>query len=199
MKVDFKNFEFVPEKVEQNGITIVNRIPYEQKENFAIDLVNMTIGTEDKTGAIYTLGIYDLIENYLFAKYYTDIDVDDVVELDDYRKLYDYMQSHNANLSNATVWNIVQDDMAIIYSIEKYYRRSIEILYEREHSLEGRIKQLLNTDVDTNNAETRELIEKLIDMKGALMEKEERERTSTNKQKVSTVGGAVINFAKKKN
>lgn len=199
MKVDFKNFEFVSEKVEQNGITIANRIPYEQKENFAIDLVNMTIGTEDKTGAIYTLGIYDLIENYLFAKYYTDIDVEDVVELDDYRKLYDYMQSHNVNLSNATVWNIVQDDMAIIYSIEKYYRRSIEVLYEREHSLEGRIKQLLNTDVDTNNAETRELIEKLIDMKGALMEKEERERTSTNKQKIANAGGAVINFAKKRN
>ena len=66
--------------------------------------------------------------------------------------------------------------------------------FEAAHSLGNMVKPLLNADMDTNNSETKELIEKLIDMKGALLEKEENEKKTA---KPVTVGGAVINFAKR--
>ena len=59
----------------------------------------------------------------------------------------------------------------------------------------------LNTDVNTENAETRELIERLIDMKGALLEKQNNEKIlqfgAKKTAKSVKTGGVKINISKK--
>ena len=77
--------------------------------------------------------------------------------------------------------------------------KAVQMRFEKEKSLEQLVKGLLNTNPDTNNAETRELIEKLIDMKGALLEKEENEKVLAFGKKKPAVktGGVKMNLGKK--
>lgn len=200
MKIDLKHVEFKNEAMVQDGVQVCNMIPYEKKEEFAIQLVNMTLGTDDKLGVCYTMSIYGLVENYLFAKYYTDIDVSEVSDPDDFRTLYDYMQMHGLTLDGGNIYAFVCDDIDIVHKIESMYRASIEKLYEKGNSLEAIVKSLIGTDIDTNKEETRNLIEKLIDMQGALMEKEEHDGLAKFGKKPSSMktGGRVLNFAQKK-
>ena len=96
--------------------------------------------------------------------------------------------------------NFTISDIAIVKKMEAKYAGAIKELYEREHSLGQLVKEMLNTKPDTANDETRELIEKLTDMKGALLEKEEKEKLlQFGKKKPASIGasGNVINFAKK--
>ena len=200
IKVNLKTAEMDYKNMCRGDIVIVNRIPYELKEEFATQLVDMTLGTDDQLGVCYTLAFYELIENYLFAKYYTNIDVTELIELADFRALYDFMQIHDSYLHNNEVWDFVKDDLNIVHSIEDRYFNSIATLYESEHSLGNIVKELLKTDPDTNNEETTAQIEKLIDMKGALLEQQEQSKVlDFGKKKTASVktGGVHVNLAKR--
>lgn len=178
-----------------NDVDILLRIPYEQKEGMVTELTSMCLLADDKLGVCYIGSLFDVILNYLFVKYYTDIDVEWVSNVVDYYKLYDYCQVNGLNYID-----LCADDYKVVYDYWVRYADSIIQLYEAEHSLGYTVKQLLNTDVDTNNKETRELIEKLIDMKGALIEKEEEGKVlQFGKKKPASIktGGAKMNLAKK--
>lgn len=140
----------------------------------------------------------DEVYLYLLVKYYTDIDVEEINDVDGIRNLYDYCQE--SGVRNELNQFIDFDDVDILFSMAEIYRGSIQKLYEAGRSLGHTVKLLLKTDPDTNNAETKELIEKLIDMKGALLEKEAQEEIlHANKQAPANVktGGAVINLARR--
>ena len=200
VKVSLDNTSFTFDTSEVNGIVVKNRIPYEMKEQFAYELVDRTLGTDDSLGVSYVLATYDLVLNYQFAKYYTNIDTEQIDSIESFRVLFDYMQINGLCVDNTWVREFAGADLAIVRGIEEKYRNAITTLYEAEHSLQYEIKKLLDTDPDTNNAETRELIEKLIDMKGALLEKEEQGKViQFGKQKSANVktGGAKQNQAKR--
>ena len=172
IKVDLKDYKLEAEELDlKNGIIVKNRIPYSDKEKMAVEYINSTTSVDENLGICYTIYSSILVWNYLFLKYYTNIDVDDVEDL---TILFDYAQSHD--LMSDIVKAHVCEDVDHVYDIADIYRESVVTLYEKEHSLEQQVKTILSTDVDTNIAETRELIEKLTDMKGALIEKEEREK-----------------------
>lgn len=201
IKIDLKSFEYICNEAEvSQGIFIKDRIPYELKERFAYELVDRTMGTDDTLGVSYVQATYDLVLNYLFAKYYTNIDLEEIDSIDDFRALFDYMQINRICINDNWVKEYIGDDMAIVKSIENKYRKSIVALYETEQSLGYAVKKQMNTDPDTNNSETRDLIEKLIDMKGALLEKEEQDKViQFGKQKSANVktGGARLNLSKR--
>ena len=172
IKVDLKDYKLETEELDlKNGIIVKNRIPYSEKEKMAVEYINSTTSVDENLGICYTIYSSILVWNYLFLKYYTNIDVDNVEDL---TVLFDYAQSHD--LMSSTVRGHVCEDIGYVYDIADVYKESIVALYEKEHSLGQQVKTILSTDVDTNIAETRELIEKLTDMKGALIEKEEREK-----------------------
>ena len=94
----------------------------------------------------------------------------------------------------------VREDIDYVYEIADAYKESVVTLFEKEHSLGYQVQAFLSEDVDTNIAETRELIEKLTDMKGALIEKEERDKIISFGKKKSAnvkVGGMKLNLSKK--
>ena len=156
------------------------------------------MGTDDELGVCFRMMNETEVKTYLLVKYYTDIDVSDIQDMDGFRKLHDYcrvsglLETIHVFISIEEQWDI--DNM------EKIYWEAIRKLYETEHSLGNTVKRLLKTDPNVNNEETRELIEKLIDMKGALKEKEAQSNVlQFGKKKPADVntGGVKMNLAKR--
>lgn len=196
MKVNWKEFKMNCEELElDDGIIVKSCISYAEKEKMAVEYVEGSLGVDADLGVCYTIYSADLVWNYLFMKYYTNIEVDDAEDL---TVLYDYAEEHG--LMNSRVAHHVSSDVDVVIKIVEYYKESVIKLYEKEHSLELQAKKFLSADVDTNIAETRELIEKLTDMKGALMEKEERSNVlQFGKKKAANIasGGVKLNLSKK--
>jgi len=179
-----------------NEIVLLERIPYEEKFEFVRELAERVLIGSEETGLCYKSSMYDIVFNYLFVKHYTNIDVEWVETAEDFRKLYDY-----CDVSGLT--HVRPKDFEALISLWENYSNSVIELYERKNSLGALVKSWLGTDIDTNKEETRELIEKLIDMKGALLEKEENEKViqfakANKKAPPLKTGGAKLNFAKKK-
>lgn len=195
-KIDLKEFQIKTDEMDiGDGIIVKKRIPYSEKEHFAIEYIESTLSANRELGICYDTYSRNLVWNYLFIKYYTNIETDENVDLN---ALFDYAQS--VGLMDGDTEYYVKDDADIILDIAYDYRESIVKMFEKTHSLEARVKELLSTDVDTNAAEVRELIEKLTDMKGALIEKEEASNVlSFGKKKSANVkaGGVKLNLAKK--
>ena len=188
--------EWFAETMEVGGVEILRRIPYEQKEEFIHELAAMVLVADEDTGICYVSSLYDVVFNYLYVKYYTNIDVDGIKEIDDFRKLYDFCE-----MKGITFVRTMYSDPCDVERMWKNYSEAIIRQYEKRNSLEHQAKLMLSTDIDTNRAETRELIEKLIDMQGAMKEKEERDNVlDFGKAKKNTgvkTGGVKLNLGKK--
>lgn len=188
--------EWFAETMEVGGVEILRRIPYEQKEEFIHELAAMVLVADEDTGICYVSSLYDVVFNYLYVKYYTNIDVDGIKEIDDFRKLYDF-----CDMTGILDDKMGHEDTWIIKNMWDSYSEAIIKQYEKRNSLEHQAKLMLSTDIDTNKAETRELIEKLIDMQGAMKEKEERDNVlDFGKAKKNTgvkTGGVKLNLGKK--
>lgn len=169
-------------------------IPYTEKEAFVIDLLTATLQTDDALGICYRGYNYQAVFAYLFLKYYTGVDVENV----GIERAFDWLIS---NCDIRDLYNIAEADLKIIKTMEGDFYSACEKRYEQENSLGQMVKEYVRTDVDTNNAETRELIEKLIDMKGALLEKEQDEKILQFGHKKAAkpvkTGGVKINLSKK--
>jgi hypothetical protein len=190
----FNETETVKDK-NGNDVFILKHIPYEQKQEFCRELAEMTLIADPDTGICYISALFEVVWNYLFIKYYTNIDVEWVQTSEDYGVLYDYIVSEELDYKRQTM-----KDMRLVEEYWERYSASIIRQYEAKHSLGQQVKELLSTDVNTNNAETRELIEKLIDMQEALKEKEEDKKVlqfAKKKADVPKVGGVKMSFAKK--
>ena len=188
--------EWFAETMEVGGVEILRRIPYEQKEEFIHELAAMVLVADEDTGICYVSSLYDEVFNYLYVKYYTNIDVDGIKEIDDFRRLYDFCE-----MKGITFVRTTDSDLCEVERMWKTYSEAIIRQYEKRNSLEHQAKLMLSTDIDTNKAETRELIEKLIDMQGAMKEKEERDNVlDFGKAKKNTgvkTGGVKLNLGKK--
>ena len=188
--------EWFAETMEVGGVEILRRIPYEQKEEFIHELAAMVLVADEDTGICYVSSLYDVVFNYLYVKYYTNIDVDGIKEIDDFRKLYDFCE-----MEGITFVRTMDSDLCDVERMWKTYSEAIIRQYEKRNSLEHQAKLMLSTDIDTNKAETRELIEKLIDMQGAMKEKEERDNVlDFGKAKKNTgvkTGGVKLNLGKR--
>lgn len=168
-----------------NNVVILCHLPYAEREQLILELAAMVLSADEETGICFENLLFDVVLNYLFVKYYTNIDVSDVNEVEDYQRLYDY-----CIVNEFDFFDICKDEYMKLMDQWNTYKDCVIRMYEATHSLAHVVKQMLNTDIDTNNKETRELIEKLIDMKAAYDEKQ---------TKPVQVGGTVLNFAKKRN
>lgn len=175
-------------------MTVVNFIPYAEKENFVMDVVAATLQIDEEQGICYRGYNHDAAYLYCFLKYYTDVDVEGA----EIQEVFDWLTSW---CDVDDIYKLAENDLGIVFEMEYDFYNACRKRFEQEHSLGQMAKALFNTDVDTNNAETRELIEKLVDMKGALMEKEDNEKILQFGQKKTAksvkTGGAMINLAKK--
>ena len=170
-----------------NTVTILKRIPFAEKEKFVYELGEMTLTVHEDAGICYINAMYDVVYMYLFVKYYTDIDVDGLNGADDYARLYDYC------LLSGIGWDCSlanEQDNEVLQDFWRAYSQAVIRLYEKDNSLEQMAKEWLGGDPAADNAETRELVEKLIDMKQSYLDQGEKP--------TQNVGGGILNFAKRK-
>lgn len=170
-----------------NTVAILKRIPFAEKEEFVRELAEMTLTVHEDVGICYVSALYDVICMYLFAKYYTDIDVSAFNSAEDYYRLYDYCLLSNINW-HCSAAN--EEDNETLQNYWQAYSQAVIRLYEKDNSLERMAKEWLNGDPAAENAETRALVEKLIDMKQSYLDQGEKP--------TQNVGGGILNFAKKK-
>ena len=140
-----------------------------------------------KSPICYDVGRW-LVRRFLTAKYYTDIDTEDVSMED----VYDYLV--NMDIVDH-LDQIVYDDYVYVGHIYEELRSAVIKSYEAEHSLSQLAKNILGGKLDLQNEETRELIEKLIDMQAAYNKEQDKNNVLQFAKKKPAVGG--LNFKKK--
>ena len=174
-------------KVGDEVFTVRTHIPYEQKMALANEWVELTVVSNEDLGICYDVG-NAFVRLFLIVKYYTDIDVTDVPMED----VYDYLVNMNAAVE---LERIVADDFAYTYDIYAELSGAVRALFEAEHSLSQLAKNILGGKLDLQNEETRELIEKLIDMQAAYNKEQDKNNVLQFAKKQPAVGG--LNFKKK--
>lgn len=127
-------------------------------------------------------------------KYYTNIDIEGETP----ETVYDFM-INNDLLED--LWKAVEPEHGQLMNIAFDMRSAVRHLYDAEHSLSTIVKKVLSGDIDLQNAETRELIEKLIDMQAAYQKQEDESRILQFGQKKTAqpvqAGGVKLSFKKK--
>jgi len=190
-KLDMSKAHDVYEIMELNAgdevITVRTHIPYEQKVSMANELVELTVVPNDKLGICYTVGS-GLVRRFLTAKYYTNIDTEDVSMED----IYDYLV--NMDIVDH-LDQIIYNDYVHVACMYEEMRGAVIKAYEAEHSLAQLAKSILDGKLDLQNEETRELIEKMIDMQAAYNKEQNKNNVLQFAKKKPAVGG--LNLKKK--
>lgn len=182
----------------KNGdkILVKKRISYKEKEEMAQELASSDFLFDDESDVCHLNYKYPLLRVYLIAKYYTNIDVNDIENEDDYRRLFDYI-----------TWNELYDQVydVICSDFEGFVREvswrlsdSAKAIHETVTSLGYKIMQTFDflftgEDIVQQIASAEGINEKMIDAFKAL---KERENLSGGKGKVVS-SGAVLNMSKK--
>lgn len=165
-----------------NDVIILKHIPYAEKKKMAYELGEIALCGDEDTGICYVSALYEIALNYLFIKYYTNIDVSWVHEVTDYQKLYDY-----CTVNNFWYISICDEDSYLFMEYWKLYKDTVCRLFDARCSLGYTVKSLLSSDIDTTNPEHIKLIEKLIEIN------REEKRAS-----LPISNNGVLNFAKRK-
>ena len=179
----------------KDGIKIMVRdhIPYADKEEMAKDMAARIMIIHDDS-CIYDSSEYCKIEKYMIAKYYTDIDTDEV----DLKDIADFLINNELFESiKKIVWEDYDAVRDIFWSIEE----SIKKTYEDDKSLTKAIRNsfgflFTGEDITESLAKAEATKDVLFEAIGALrnVEKEREEKIDNGKVKI---GGNLISFAKK--
>lgn len=197
-KIDMSKYADMCEEEVVNGkdgttVRVRTHISYSDKEQMAREIAESVLIVHDDS-CMYESDAYDAVEKYMIAKYYTDIDTDEAAIFD----VADFMVN-NEIIGNvaAVIWS----DFENVLDIYERIKDATIKTYEDDKSLAKAIRTsfgfLLNGEDITESIAKAEntnntLISAIEALRGA--EKEKSENVSNGKM---TVGGNIINFAKK--
>lgn len=180
---------------------VADRIPYEEKEKMAEEIIQRTLVIDDKNGVTYYSKDSEVQCLYLVAKYYTNIDLDECEDLEKIKKLYDFMMGKDG--LGEKILRVANDDLRLVKLISGRLKDAIEAVYKNSQSLTSLIKRELLPLISNEGAfdllakaeSTTDTMKKMYD---AYVEKERQETTlKSGKASKMKVGGAVLNLAKK--
>lgn len=197
-KFDMSKYADMHEEHEFKGkdgavITVRDHIPYEQKEQMAQEIAEAVLVIHDES-CVYVAHTYEEVEKYMIAKYYTNIDTDDVSA----KEVCDFL-INNEVLGDiiACVWT----DFGIVLDIYEMLKNAYIDTYEDDKSLKRAIRTsfgfLFNgEDLAESMAKAENTNSVLMNALEALRNAETQKKENVNNGKL-TIGGNVINFAKK--
>lgn len=199
-KIDLGKYADMCELVEVDGkdgtkITVRTHIPYEEKEKMATEMAERLIVIHDDS-CVYKSHEFGKVKKYLVAKYYTDLDTEDLTPAD------------VANFFiNNEMWRVIGQecgwDYTIVEDIFNDLYKAVKKTYEDDKSLTKALRTsfgfLFNgEDVTESLAKAEAMKDTVYEAIGAWrqVEKEKEEKIDNGTLKV---GGNIINFAKRKN
>lgn len=198
-KIDLSKYADMHEEKTITGkdnteVVVRDHIPYEQKEVMATEMAERVLMEHDDS-CMYTSNAYDKVEKYLLLKYYTNVDVEE----EDIDNVVDFMVN-NEIIGDiiAFVWN----DFDIVLDIFERIESSLKKTYEDDHSLTKAIRTsfgflFTGEDITESMAKAEATSGVLMDALNALRDADKKKEETIDKGKL-TVGGNIINFAKKK-
>lgn len=174
-------------------VVVRSHIPYAEKEQMARELAERMIVIHDDS-CVYLSSEYGKYKKYLVAKYYTDIDTEDLMPDD----VADYFVNND-------MWKMIGQicgwDYAIVEDIFKGLFNAVETTFNDDKSLTKALRTsfgfLFNgEDITESLAKAEAMKDTIYEAVGAWrqVEKEKEEKIDNGTLKV---GGNIISFAKK--
>ena len=198
-KFDLKKYADMCEEVTVQGkdgteVVVRDHIPYEEKLAFAQEMAEMTIMIHDDSCA-YDSFEWETIEKYLVAKYYTNIETEEVNP----RDVADFLCN---NEIGEKIFGAIYNDYQDTYEMAVRMRRSVITTFDDDRSIAKAIRTsfgfLFNgEDVTESLAKAEIMKDTIYNAISALREKEKEDSENVKNGKLN-IGGNVINFAKKK-
>ena len=198
-KIDLSKYADMYEVVEIEGkdgtkISARTHIPYEEKEKMATEMAERLIVIHDDS-CVYKSSEFGKIKKYMVAKYYTNLDTEDLTP-DDVANFF----------INNEMWRMISQecgwDYTIAEDIFKDLYKAVKKTYEDDKSLTKALRTsfgfLFNgEDITESLAKAEAMKDTVYEAIGAWrqVEKEQEEKIDDGKLKV---GGNIISFAKKK-
>ena len=174
-------------------ITVRDHIPYEEKENMARELIEMALVIHDDS-CVYLSNEYDKIKLYLIAKYYTDIDTEDL----DPSEVANYLINTDVVLP---IQQYTDTDVDYVEDIFYGLYDALDKVYTDDNSLAKAVRKsfgfLFNgKDITETLAEAEAMKDKTFEA-FKLLHQSEKEKAENLDNGTLTIGGNVISFAKK--
>lgn len=197
-KFEFDRYAEMHDEKEVTGkdgtkVTVRNHIPCAEKEQMAIEMAEVLMMTHDDS-CMFESHEYVKIEQYMIAKYYTDIDTDGV---------------NPDDISNFFVNNDLFDDIkSVMWADYSYVERTFDKLVDavkKTYDDDRSIRRALRTsfgflftgeDIAESMAHAEGIKDTLFEAIGALRKLESEREEKINDGRVM-VGGNMISFAKK--
>lgn len=183
-----------------NGVVIhvVDHIPYDSKEAFAMEYAMYRNIQDDENQIMYDNYKYVVIKSLLLAKYYTDIDISNMDNEEAWNALFDFFVMSNVY---EKILEITKDDMKYVEDISNNILSSVRQSYRRSNSLDYKIMRTYGflfsgQDLTQAIAKASDVNNEMVSMIGA--EKEVAKQKTKKNDKLTIDGGAVLNIAKKR-
>lgn len=197
-KIDMSKYADMHEEKVLTGkdgqtVTVRNHISCADKEAMAQEIAENVLTIHDDS-CVYESYRYEVVKKYFIAKYYTDIDTDGVTE----EEVADFLV--NNELLGAIV-AIIGVDFGVVLEIYELIKDAYIETYEDDKSLTKAIRTsfgfLFNgEDLTESMAKAEKTNSVLMNALEALQNKENEKSQKVDNGKL-TIGGNIINFAKK--
>lgn len=201
IKIAFENIPeiHIVEIIGNNGdrIQVAENIPYFKKEYMALELGAFLTVADEEQQIMYDNYKYLLLESVLIAKYYTNIDVSELGNEEDWQMLFDYL---TINGVYDKIREVINRDYTIVQDIAEKMLKPTRELFNRKNSLAYKVSIAFSSILDGNEdlaeavARSEAVNNTMVDMIDAYNE-QRREKKNKN---IKLDNGAVISLAKKK-
>ena len=201
IKIAFENIPEIHmvEIIGNNGdrIQVAENIPYFKKEYMALELSAFLTVADEEQQIMYDNYKYLLLESVLIAKYYTNIDVSELGNEEDWQMLFDYL---TINGVYDKIREVINRDYTIVQDIAEKMLKPTRELFNRKNSLAYKVSIAFSSILDGNEdlaeavARSEAVNNTMVDMIAAYNE-QRREKKNKN---IKLDNGAVISLAKKK-
>lgn len=201
IKIAFENIPEIHmvEIIGNNGdrIQVAENIPYFKKEYMALELSAFLTVADEEQQIMYDNYKYLLLESVLIAKYYTNIDVSELGNEEDWQMLFDYL---TINGVYDKIREVINRDYTIVQDIAEKMLKPTRELFNRKNSLAYKVSIAFSSILDGNEdlaeavARSEAVNNTMVDMIDAYNE-QRREKKNKN---IKLDNGAVISLAKKK-
>ena len=181
--------------VDDYDITVKLGFTFDVAKDAASELYQQTLLLDDETMCLYDFYGKEIMEFYVFVKYFTDFDVSEIESLEDKIVLFDYLYPYLSNYCDC------HDGMWLVRKMADRMSDSVKTLFHGRNSIVNKLSVMMK-DMDINEnwieefAKSREVNEEMIEMLGVYQKAKEKEEKAK-----PTIGGTAVGldqFGKKK-
>lgn len=201
IKIAFENIPEIHmvEIIGNNGdrIQVAENIPYFKKEYMALELSAFLTVADEEQQIMYDNYKSLLLESVLIAKYYTNIDVSELGNEEDWQMLFDYL---TINGVYDKIREVINRDYTIVQDIAEKMLKPTRELFNRKNSLAHKVSIAFSSILDGNEdlaeavARSEAVNNTMVDMIDAYNE----QRKEKKNKNIRLDNGAVISLSKKK-